>query len=90
MLTLTDSLGWWTRRFQRTPAPVPAPAPAAPDTVRRTPRAAERDPDRAARQARTVSLEDRVLAERVADALGDVESRLAAFTDGPRRAGLDT
>ena len=42
------------------------------------------------RQARTVSLEDRVLAERVADALGDVESRLAAFTDGPRRAGLDT
>ena len=45
MLTLTDSLGWWTRRFQRTPAP----APAAPDTVRRTPRAAERDPDRAAR-----------------------------------------
>jgi hypothetical protein len=29
--------------------PVPAPAPAAPDTVRRTPRVAERDPDRAAR-----------------------------------------
>jgi hypothetical protein len=28
MLTLTDSLGWWTRRFQRTPVPVPAPAPA--------------------------------------------------------------
>ena len=49
MLTLTDSLGWWTRRFQRTPVPVPAPAPAAPDTVGRTPRAAERDPDRAAR-----------------------------------------
>jgi len=42
------------------------------------------------RQTRTVSLEDRVLAERVAEALGDVESRLAAFTDGPRRAGLDT
>jgi hypothetical protein len=41
------------------------------------------------RQARTVSLEDRVLAERVADALGDVESRLAAFTDGPRRTGPD-
>ncbi len=41
------------------------------------------------RQTRTVSLEDRVLAERVAEALGDVESRLAAFTDGPRRAGLD-
>jgi len=49
MLTLTDSLGWWTSRFQRTPAPVPAPGPAAPDTVRRTARAAERDPDRAAR-----------------------------------------
>ena len=43
-----------------------------------------------ARQARTVSLEDRVLAERVADALGDVESRLAAFTDGPRRTGRGT
>ena len=42
------------------------------------------------RQARTVSLEDRVLAERVADALGDVESRLAAFTDGPRRTGRGT
>lgn len=49
MLTLTDSLGWWTRRFQRTAVPVPAPAAAAPDTVRRTPRVAERDPDRAAR-----------------------------------------
>jgi hypothetical protein len=49
MLTLTDSLGWWTRRFRRSPVPVPVPAPAAPDTVRRTPRVAERDPDRAAR-----------------------------------------
>ena len=49
MLTLTDSLGWWTRRFQRTPAPDPAPAPAARGTVRRTARVAERDPDRIAR-----------------------------------------
>ena len=49
MLTLTDSLGWWTRRFQRIPVPVRAPAPAAADTVRRAPRVAERDPDRAAR-----------------------------------------
>ena len=49
MLTLADSLGWWTRRFQRTPGPEPAPAPAAPDTVRRTARTAERDPGRAAR-----------------------------------------
>jgi hypothetical protein len=48
MLTLTDSLGWWTRRFKRTPAPQPAPAPAGPGTVRGTARAAERDPDRAA------------------------------------------
>jgi hypothetical protein len=47
MLMLTDSLGWWTRRFQRSPAP--APAPAAPDTARRKPRVAERDPDRPAR-----------------------------------------
>jgi hypothetical protein len=45
MLTLTDSLGWWTRRFQRTPAP----DPAARGTVRRTARVAERDPDRIAR-----------------------------------------
>lgn len=55
-------------------------------------RAAWRDEavaDYVERQARTVSLEDRVLAERVAEALGGVESRLAAFTDGPRRAGLD-
>ena len=55
-------------------------------------RAAWRDEavaDYVERQTRTVSLEDRVLAERVAEALGDVESRLAAFTDGPRRAGLD-
>ena len=49
MLTLTDSLGWWTRRFQRTPVPDPAPAAAAPGTVRRTARVAERDPDRTAR-----------------------------------------
>ena len=49
MLTLTDSLGWWTRRFQRTPVPVPGPVPAATDTVRATPPVAERDPDRAAR-----------------------------------------
>jgi len=49
MLMLTDSLGWWTRRFQRSPAPAPAPAPAEADTARRTPRVAERDPDRPAR-----------------------------------------
>jgi len=49
MLTLTDSLGWWTRRFQRTSVPVPAPTPTTPDAVRRTPRVAERDPDAAAR-----------------------------------------
>ena len=42
------------------------------------------------RQARTVSLEERVLAERIAEALGDVETRLAAFTDAPRRTGADT
>ena len=63
------------------------------DRAERAKRAAWRDAavaEYAARQARTVSLEDRVLAERVADALGDVESRLAAFTDGPRRTGRGT
>jgi hypothetical protein len=56
-------------------------------------RAARRDEavaEHVARHTHTVSLEERVLAERVAEALGDVETRLAAFTDGPHRTGPDT
>ncbi len=76
MLTLADSLGWWTRRFQRTPVPEAARRPGG---ARRAP---------AARRARPSAIPAAPRARPAASPAGPCRSAERALRAGIRRRDL--